>query len=146
MLDAQPLNLNAAFDEESPPQTQPGELLLLRAPDFCCTVNGLFSHRGPDFSSKPTTFKLQSDSLVIIRDHKVTVLISTFSEFENVPSTVAKTEELLPEAETQPEAAAEAPVPRRNKMIKVGGAGGNMFSFTSAVCKPAHTGTCLCPH
>lgn len=84
-------------------------------------------NRGPDLRPNPTTFKLQSDSLfVIVRNHKVTVLISTFSEFENVPSTVAATDELQSEPEGQPGATAEAPVRRRNKRKKVGGAG---FSF-----------------
>lgn len=73
----------------------------------------------PGFTLKSSILSLHYDSVVIVRGHKVTVLILTFSECENYLNTISLMEELQPEPETQPEATVEAPPRRRSKRKKV---------------------------
>lgn len=56
---------------------------------------------------------------VIVRGGTVTVLISTFLEFEDHPSTICLLDELRPEPETQPQAIVGAPRRHRSKRKKV---------------------------
>lgn len=127
MLDAQPLNLNAAFYEESLSQAQTGELLRRACASH---LTRLLSHiENACFSMSVCTEvqiytqiqQLLNSSMtpVIVRGRTVTVLISTFSEFEDRPSTICLLDELRPEPETQPEAIVGAPRRHRTKRKKV---------------------------
>lgn len=85
--------------------------------------------REPRFTLKSSIFSLHYDSVVIVRGHKVTVLILTSSECENYLNTISLMEELQPEPEQEPEpepepepqpvATVEAPPLRRSKRKKV---------------------------
>lgn len=118
-MDAQPLNLNTAFYEDALSQIQAGELLLCAGASLTCLLshneNTCFSMLG--FTLKSSIFSLHYDS--VVRGHKVTVLILTFSECENYLNTISLMEELQPEPETQPGTTVGAPPLRRSKRKKV---------------------------
>lgn len=138
MPDVQPLNLNTAFYEESISQTQAGEVLLCA----CASLTCLLPHSESPCSSmlictaaqisSQIQHLLSSNMTVVVRGHKVTVLILTFSEFENYSSKICPTDELQPEPETQPGATVGAPPRHRTKRKKV------LPSFLLVTCSASH--------
>lgn len=75
-------------------------------------------HESLDLHPNPASFHYII-TVVIVRGHKVTVLILTFSECEHYLNTISLMEELQPEPETQPGATVGPPPLRRSKRKKV---------------------------